>query len=347
MAISFSGGKRYKKHNGFSENAEIKAPLPSPAHIYNLIQNNDIALKPLAENGSRVLKGQKLADLDIYEALPVISSVSGIVTSVTDNAMTVENDMLYDEIIIPERTSNTDSLTSRELLWLIREGGICDTRTGIPAHIQLSASKVPDCVIVCCFDSDPYVSAPQFASLNNAEKILRGLDIALRLLGTKKAFIAVEQTEKKTFYDFKYHLRYNKDISLYLLKPRYPQSKDDILIRTLTGKSADNINTLIMSPETLYNISNVIENGRSVTEKIVTVSGDDILPPSAYSVPLGMPVSVLIANSGYTDPQLTLLNGVIDGEYITDTDIPVTGSTNAVTAFNDKNNVPKYAKKLI
>lgn len=347
MAVSFKGGKRYKKHNGFSENIIIKSPLPSLNHIYDMSHHNNIMLNPCVALGDDVLKGQKIADLDVFDALPVFSAVSGKITSVSGSRIIIEHDMLFEEY--PPRSDNTpkDKLTSRELLWLIREGGIREIRTGIPMHVLLSSHKVPDCVIVCCFDSDPYVSAPQAAALKNTKKILAALNIVLRLLGTKKAYIAVEQGCKNIYSDLKKHLRYKQDIMLYCLKPRYPQSRSDILIKTITGKNKENINAVILSPETLCNISDVLKYGRPVTEKLVTISGDDILPPSVYSVPLGMPVSALIANSGYTNPLLLIKNGVLNGAKIIDPDTPITADTDAISVFNDTNNVPKYAKKLI
>ena len=347
MAVSFKGGKRYKKHNGFSESITIKSPLPSPVHFYDISRNNNIILQPCVGIGDYVLKGQKIADLDVFDALPVFSSVSGKVISVTNNRITIENDMLYDEAVMTSGNASPDKLTSRELLWLIREGGIREIRSDVPLHVLLSSQKVPDCVIVCCFDSDPYVSAPQAASLKNSNKILAALNIVLRLLGTKKAYIAVEQGCKSIYSDFKRHLRYRKDILLYCLKARYPQSRSDILIKTITGKNQDNINAVILSTETLCNIADVLKYGKPVTEKLVTVSGDDILTPAVYNAPLGMPISALIANSGYTNPQTLIKNGVISGAKIIDADTPITADTEAISVFNDKNNIPKYAKELI
>ena len=76
----------------------------------------------------------------------------------------------------------------------------------------------------------------------------------MKILNTKKAIKAVENNTKKIFSDFKLNLRYNENISLCSLKARYPQSRDDILVKTLTGKDIDKINTVILSPETLCNI---------------------------------------------------------------------------------------------
>ncbi len=344
MSISFPGAKKYKKRNGFSISAAIKTPLPSPVHFYSLRQDGDIILQPMVKEGERILARQKIADLDSYDALPVFSSISGRVMSVTEDMISVENDMLISEYPYAPPEKSYDALTTRELLWLLRESAVREVRSGSPVHVLLSGEKAPECVIVCCFDSDPYVSSPQAAALDNAEKILKGLSIALRILGIKKAVIGVENDTKRIYSDFKYHLRYNTDISLYSLKARFPQSRSDILVRTLTGKSIDDINTVILSSETLCNIADVFENGQPVTDKIVTVSGDDILPPTNYCAPIGAPVSSLLSDSGYTSPEVVLSGGVTDGRRVTDLDEPITAVTKAIIAFNDKKNIPRYSK---
>lgn len=346
MPISFSGGKSFKLHNGFSEQSEIKPAIASPIHVYKLRQGKNLLLNPLVRAGDRILKGQKIADLDAFAAVPCVSSVSGRIISVSEETIHVENDFLDDEAIFSSPIKSCDELTSRELLWLMREAGVIEPRTGMPVHVMLSQGKVPQSIIVCCFDSDPYVSSVQMSAVSNAEKILSGLNIVLRILCIKKAFIAVESTAKKTYSDFKYHLRYNKNIALYSLKPRYPQSRSDILIKTLTGKADDSVSHIIFTPETLCNIVDAV-NGKYITNKIVTVSGDDILEPVNFSVPLGAQLSSLLISAGYNSPEKVILGGIIDGETITDMDMPVTAACKAIIAFNNKNNIPKYRKELI
>lgn len=346
MSISFSGAKHFKSHNGFSELAEIKVPIASPIHTYSLRQGTSLLLNPLVQSGDRVLKYEKIADLDAFASIPCISSVSGRVISVSEETITIENDFLDDEAMLPLPDKTYSEMTARELLWLMREGGVIEPRTGLPVHVTLSQGKVPQSVIVCCFDSDPYVSSVQTAAVSNTEKILEGLNIVLRILCIKKAFIAVESTAKKTYSDFKYHLRYNKNILLYSLKPRYPQNRSDILIKTLTGKADDGISHIIFTPETLCNIVDAV-SGKRVINKIVTVSGDDILEPSNFSVPLGAALSSLLMSAGYNSPETVIADGIIKGRIITDTDMPVTAKTKAVIAFNDTNNIPRYRKELI
>lgn len=338
MAISFAGAKKYKKHNGIL--SEIKAPIPSPVHFYSVS-----GLQPLVNIGDKVICGQKIADIDSFELNPVLSGCSGTVIAAGEDIIEVENDMFYMALPPVKPAKKYDELTTREILWLLREGGVFEERCNAPLHVLLSEKNVRDCIIVCCFDSDPYVSSPQAAAFGNSGKIKDALDLCMRLSGITKAYVAVENDTKKTFADFKALLRYNESVTPFLLKARYPQSRDDVLIKTITGN--ENTNALILSPETLVNMIDVLETGSTVTKKIVTVSGDDILEPENFSVPIGATAASIIESGGYSSPEALISGGVIDGVRITDFDTPVTPQTKALIAFHEQKNIPRYRKNLI
>lgn len=345
MAISFKGAKNFKRHNGFSDAAVIKTPLPSNIYTYELMHCG-VRLSPLVQPDNHVLAGQKIADLESFNALPLHSSISGRVLSVSENEICIESDMLFEKAPPQKTDKSPASLTTRERLWVMREAGVCECSADTAAHVLLTPKKSPDCVIVRCFDSDPYVSAQQAITRLNVDKILNGLDIAMSILNVKSAVVAVEEDTKKTFSAFKLSLRYNQGVSLIKLKARYPQSDSDILIKTVTGRDAQCANALVISAETLYNISRVFEDGYPVTDKIVTVSGDDILEPANFRVPAGLPISALLSDAGYTDAKTVISGGIVKGA-VTEPDTPVTLCTSSVIAFNDTKNIPKYRKELV
>lgn len=345
MAISFKGAKNFKRHNGFADAAVIKTPLPSNIYTYELMHCG-VRLSPLVQPDNHVLAGQKIADLESFNALPLHSSISGRVLSVSENEICIESDMLFEKAPPQKTDKSPASLTTRERLWVMREAGVCECSADTAAHVLLTPKKSPDCVIVRCFDSDPYVSAQQAITRLNVDKILNGLDIAMSILNVKSAVVAVEEDTKKTFSAFKLSLRYNQGVSLIKLKARYPQSDSDILIKTVTGRDAQCANALVISAETLYNISRVFESGYPVTDKIVTVSGDDILEPANFRVPAGLPISALLSDAGYTDAKTVISGGIVKGA-VTEPDTPVTLCTSSVIAFNDTKNIPKYRKELV
>ncbi len=340
MALSFKGARAYKKHNGYANDAVIKKALP--ALTYSYIIDCGMKLSPLVQKDSHVFAMQKIADLESFNALPVHSSSSGKVVSVSEKRIVIENDMLFEKMPLKKLDKAPSSLTTREKLWIIRESGIYDTVNAVPAHVLLTPEKTPDRVIVCCFDSDPYVSSPQLAALSGPDNILDGLNIAMSILNTKKAVIAVETATRRIFSELKLRIRYNNYIDVISLKSRYPQSERKTLIGTVTGRSAETANSLVIGSETLYNISEAFKYGEPIITKTVTVSGDDILSPSDFRAPIGTPIAALLSDAGYAETCTVIENGIIDGEKIEDINSPVTRGTNAIIAFNNADNIPKY-----
>lgn len=334
MAISFKGARYYKKRCNLKYDAEIKTPIPSPMHFYELI-----GVEKVVNTGDTVLAGQKLADAESFEVNPILSGCSGTVTYADEYRIAVENDMLYNTVPYKKPVRDYNELTSREVLWLMREGGVYEAKKQAPLHVLLANKKVQDCIILCCFDSDPYVASPQSAARGNTEKILKALDLCLKLSDIKKAYVAVENNTRKVFADFKAALRFNDKITPVMLKARYPQSDNKILIKTLTGR--ETTDALILTPETLVNMMNVLETGESVTKKIVTVAGDDIIKGENYLTPIGSTMSSVLSSGGYTSPDYVAENGALCGRRVTDLDTPISPDTTAATAFNDEKNMPK------
>ena len=52
----------------------------------------------------------------------------------------------------------------------------------------------------------------------------------------------------------------------------------------------------------------------------------------------------LFLTSAIYKPSIVVNGGITDGRRITDLDEPITGITKAIIAFNNKNNIPRYAK---
>ena len=60
-----------------------------------------------------------------------------------------------------------------------------------------------------------------------------------------------------------------------------------------------------------------------------------------------MPYAQLLEGAGYASPEVVICGGVIEGERVCDLDTPVTQDTDAVLAFNSRENIPRYRKKLL
>lgn len=344
MAVSFPGGTKIKNFKNLTgDMASISLP-PCSEHIFPLIQHKGNPIEPVVKIGERVMVGQKLADAEDYLAVPIHSSVSGRVTDIRSIttpqneeslAIFIENDRQYTPVHVGDEDISPEIYTTRELLWLIRDAGIVEP-DGTPAHIKLNPHKSVKYIIANCAESDSYVTSKHRRIVENTEDIIAGLKIAMRILNLKDGCIGIEDNMRGCVNRFKKLLRYDTSIHLFKLKSKYPQSDESQIIKAVTGKDTPS-DSIVLDADTLYRISQAINYRKSVTSRIVTVSGDMVKRPVNFIVPLGIPISFLFKKAGgFADtPSRIVVGGGIRGIEQRSADAPVTKTTDAVLALSE------------
>ncbi len=340
MAVSFPGGKRLKSRKKLTSSAPLLPLNDCGDYIFPLSQNTGVPLSPLVNAGDSVKLGQKIADAEDYLAVPIHSSVSGIVKdiasveiapAVTDTAIIVENDGLNREAEA-KITVSPDKYTTRELLWLIRDAGIIEP-DGEPAHIKLNLPSSVKFVIANCAESDPYVTSKQKLIESFAPEIIGGLRLAMRILDAKDGYIGVEAHMKDCFNSLKKELRYDTSIHLLKLKTKYPQSDETQIIKAVTGRDTPK-DSVVLDAKTLRDIYRAVVLGKSVTETVVTVSGEAVGTPSVFLTPIGARASALIKRAGsLTSKNARIIAGGAVNGAETDLIMPVSKTTVSLLAL--------------
>lgn len=346
MAVSFPGGKRLKSFKKLTCDVPLLTLSDCGDYIFPLSKNTGVPLSPLVKAGDSVKLGQKIADAEDYLAVPIHSSVSGIVkditttttmAGITDTAIIIENDGLNRKIET-NITISPDKYTTRELLWLIRDAGIIEP-DGEPAHIKLNVPSSVKFVIANCAESDPYTTSKQKLIEAFAPEIIGGLRLAMRILDTKDGYIGIEAHMKDSFNSLKKELRYDTSIHLLKLKTKYPQSEETQIIKAITGRDTPK-GSVVLDAKTLRDIYRAVVLGKSVTETVVTVSGDAVKTPSDFLTPIGARISSLIKNAGsLTDARARIITNCAVNGAEADLSMPVSKTTSAVlalTAFKAK-----------
>lgn len=349
MALTFKGGLHIP-------DSKLTAKLPvedlhgDTLHYFPVTQHKGAPLKPLVKAGDYVRVGQKIADAEEFVAAPVHSSVSGTVKEVCPHVnsvgvktetIVVENDGKYDTAEL-RPADNYDSLTTREVLWLIRDAGIIGLGgAGFPTHVKLSPPRGVDCLIINGAECEPYITADHRRMLENPVEIVDGALIVAKLLGVKRCCIGIEANKKDAIDTMRRETRYGSNIEVMKLKTKYPQGAEKQLIKAITGRNVPtgkipaDVGAVVVNVDTIYNIHRAIRKGIPVIDRIVTVSGDAVNRPANFRVPLGVTVSYLIEQAGgfKAPPQKVIIGGPMMGfaQYTTDT--PVSKTTSAVVAM--------------
>ncbi len=352
MAATFKGGFHIRGHKELTK-AVPTAVLPDcETHIFPMRQHIGAPLRPLVGIGDKVKVGQKIADSAEFVSAPVHSSVSGTVTDIKPyfhdsgtmvEAIFIENDREYtvSDTVCPK---DYTKMTKEELLAVIREAGIVGMGgAGFPTHVKLSPKTKVDYIIVNGAECEPFITSDHRYMLENADDVIYGLKVAMKILGLSDGYIGVELNKKDGIEALKASGEFNGNIHITELKIKYPQGAEKQLIKAVTGRNVPagglpaDAGAVVINVATSAAIANAFKTGMPAIEKNVTVSGDAIASPSNFKVRTGVPVSFLIERAGgfKGEPEKLISGGPMMGITQYNTDYPVTKTTSSVLAILD------------
>lgn len=222
-------------------------------------------------------------------------------------------------------------------------------------------------LIIDCTECEPYVYSNHAAIVAEPKYVVGGIKILMSLLGVRNAILAVT-SEGSDHYDVYAKLRslpearspfsakimpHRKNLfSVTRLRAKYPLSNERLMIYSIAAKELGKN----MSPvENGYMVVNAgicraiylaFAAGMPYTERIVTVSGNSIKKGAELIAPLGASVSDLIsACGGFTKaPEKIVCSGLLGGDAINDTDIPITHTTSSIIVLSKDRSKEKTAR---
>ena len=205
MAFSFYGGIHPKDQKALAREQAIVAFPPPATVVIPMSQHIGAPCKPLVSKGDHVDLGQKIGDGSGLCA-PVHASVSGAVQAVearphpngtTVLSVVIAND--FQETLSPEvqPRSSLRGLSAEALTGIIREAGIVGMGGAtFPTHVKLSSGmgKV-DTILVNASECEPYITADERLLREEPDRVLRGLEVLMNILGQKQAVIGMENNK--------------------------------------------------------------------------------------------------------------------------------------------------------
>lgn len=352
---SFKGGlPSLADHKNESVNLPIEI-APVPKHlIYPLGQHIGNAAKPLVNVGDTVLRGQKIAEAQGMISAPIHASSSGTVVSIADHliphpsgfsapSITIETDGLDTEVT-PTPQADFKQLAAEKLVQLIREAGIVGLGgaafpTAIKLNTQSKAIQI-DTLILNGAECEPYISCDDRLLKERSDRIVEGIEILLHMTGAKRAILAIEDNVPDTFKTVQRTIaeHQNSIISAVQIPTIYPTGGEKQLIQTLTGKEVPSgkipadIGIVSINVGTVYAVQQAVIEGKPLTSRIITVTGEGVNKPHNLEVRLGTPIKALIdICNGYTKfAERLIMGGAMMGFALLNDDIPIIKATNCI-----------------
>ncbi|MDO5562576.1 MAG: electron transport complex subunit RsxC [Synergistaceae bacterium] len=352
---TFWGGIHPPQKKDFTVSEKVEGYLPTGELVFPMAQNIGAPNQPVVKRGDAVLVGQKLGDNDGFVAAPVLSSVSGIVKDVTarftasggsELCVVVENDGKYELDPSWKPLENYESADPKEYVKRIREAGIVGFGGAtFPTAVKLSPppDKKIKWLIVNGVECEPYLNCDNRLMVEEPSKIVKGLQLVMRLFPEAQGVIAIENNKPEAISVMTEEIKKQNasNITVRPLTVKYPQGAEKMLIEALTGQEfvmtalpAD-VGCIILNARTTHQIYEAIAEGKPAVSRIVTVTGEAITHPKNIHVPLGTSVRELIDLCGgfKEQPVKILSGGPMMGLTLRSIDIPVVKGTSGILAL--------------
>ncbi len=356
MRHTFFGGVCPASHKNLTRKKPI-APLDVIPELVTipLRASADEMAVPLVQPGDQVQVGQPIARVE-KSGLTIHASLSGQVESVQDcphpwgglcPALVIRGD--GKDTPWPERPAplTADQVNLSTLLDRVNEAGIVGMGGG--AHstadkLRRAEGKITY-IILNAAECEPYVSVDHRLLLEHADQLLLCTQVLSRCLRANRVAVvtlgdklnAAEMIEKRVQL-------HSGTTKVYTLRTRYPLGSEKQIIQTVTGQELGqgsgplDAGCLVLNVGTVYAISQALFEGKALTHRAVTISGGAVTRPRNLWVPIGTPLSHLLAECGQLkDGAAQLLSGgVMAGRPVEDLNTPVCKDTNCFIALSDE-----------
>lgn len=361
------GGVKVTHNKNTAEMPIERMPVPQRV-VLPMQQHIGVPCTPLVKVGDTVSVGQKIGDSDKFISAPIHASVSGTVTAVGDvklangiitKGVTIESDgemRLYEGIKPPVVTNKA------ELCAAVRESGLVGLGgAGFPTHVKLNIpdDKDIDTLIINAAECEPYITVDYRECIENAENILKGVEILKDILGFKQVIIAIEDNKPKVFKIMKEIADRDNDkddaIKLMTLRSRYPQGAEKMMVLSATGrrvppgKLPSDVGCVVMNVTSTAFIARYLETGKPLVSRSITVDGGAIAEPKNIRVPIGTNIQDIIDFCGgfKSEPRKIIFGGPMMGLAICGTEAPICKQNNAILAFDERRDLIKKERACI
>ncbi len=353
---TFKGGIHPPERKEATEGKAIER-IPTPKQVVVPInQHFGAPNQSLVKVGDVVKRGQKIADAEGKMTVPVHAPVAGTVKKIEPRTQSNNTDGLC-IVIETAETDETDfmpaldafSCTKEEAIARIRDAGIVGMGgAGFPVYVKLAPppNKPIDVVIANGAECEPYLTIDEMTMLEDGAKVVEGLAIIMKTVGVKKGVIAVEENKKHAAESIEKLIpsaAHGMDISVLLLKTKYPQGGEKMLITAVTGKEVPSgglpmdVGCIVQNIGSLKAIAEAFSEGKPLIERGLTLTGGACRTPKNIVAPIGTIIADLPAEVAEIDQDAlrkVIFGGPMMGTAVPHLNIPVQKNTSGITMMD-------------
>jgi electron transport complex protein RnfC len=320
-----------------------KLVLPLRQHVGNIP-------KIKVNIGDKVLKGQLLAEAEGTVSAAIHAPTSGLVTAIEDEiiphpsglgdrCITLVPDG-KDEWITrqPQDWRNTDC---NHLIASLRSSGIVGLGGAtFPTHIKLrlGCKSEVHTIVINAAECEPYITCDDMLMRERANEIVKGIEIAQRLLGAEKVLIGIEDNKPEAAASMQAATA-NTAIQVVVVPTLYPSGDARRLVHLVLGteipfdKRSTDVGLQVFNVATVLALYRYFELGEPSISRIVSMTGN-VKQPQNFEVLFGTPLPHLVNAAGGAKPGTThyIMGGPMMGFDLPEENVPITKAANCIIA---------------
>ena len=334
----------------------IRFPDPKIA-VFPLSMHLGAPATAIVSVGDYVKVGQKIAEASGFISAPVHSSVSGTVIAIEDRphanrgvcpAIVVESDgkNVLSESVVPNKP--LDELTPAEIIEIVKEAGIVGMGgAGFPTYVKLNPGKPIEAVLVNGCECEPMLTADHRVALEYADDVIFGLKAVMKTVNSDRGVIVIEDNKPDAIALLEQKVAGEKGIEVCVAKTKYPQGGEKMLIQRVlgrmvpSGKLPADVGAVVSNISTVKAVSDAIQKGMPLIERVTTVTGPYIPNPGNFIVKLGTNAADLVAAcGGIAQGNVTVkAGGPMMGFVQKDVNFPIMKGSNGIIAVDTEHSV--------
>lgn len=327
--------------------------FPDPLNVViPMSQHAGAPAEPIVEIGQHVKMGQKIAAAKGPVSSAIHASISGTVVAIEPRLHPISG-MESLAIVIQSDGKNTlhesvkpagelDNLTPDEIIEIVREKGIVGMGgAGFPTAVKLKAPKPIELVLLNGCECEPILTADHRVLLEYADEVIYGLKAMMKASGAPKGVIAIEDNKQDAVTLLQEKTADMPNIEIIVAKTKYPQGAEKMLIKRVMGKQVPSgglpmdVGAIVCNVSTAKAISDAIQIGMPLIERVVTVSGERLNKPGNYLVKIGTSVKEIINHCGdvNSDDVTIKIGGPMMGFKQENLNVPMLKCSNGIIAI--------------
>lgn len=305
-------------------------------------------LDVLVKEGDSVSIGTKIAICNERNVVPIYSSVSGVIKGIVKRMhaslkpvdhLVIENDG-KDSAVTSFSSLDYTSADRDTLITFMMEAGIIGLGgAGFPAYVKYKFAKDVKKLIINAVECEPFITADYKMMQAHKAELVTGVLAMRKMAMAPVATIAIKKTHPDLIQFTQEAFKGMEGIDVVAVPDVYPMGWERVLVREILHKEYDKlpgeVGAIVNNATTAIAFGYALMHGIPIVSKTLTISGNAVKHPQNVQVPVGVPVSeVIAACGGYTSDNVKLIaGGPMMGKTIVNDLFVIDRNMNAVTVL--------------